>query len=54
MPREGCDLLHRRVVPYNNLVQRVSMSRYQLIGVLGEHQVADLGTRIDTINLLEG
>jgi hypothetical protein len=54
MACQSCNLLHGGVLPHDNLIQRIPMSRYNFICGLGKHQVADLTARVDEVGWLEG
>lgn len=43
---------HGRVLPYNDLIERVSVCGYKLINVLAEKEVADLRTSVVVVQLL--
>ena len=49
MSCEGGHLLQGRVLPHNDLVVGVAVGGYDLLCVLAEHQVANLGASVDTV-----
>lgn len=50
MARQRLDFAHRWVLPNNDLVETVAVSRDELVGCLGEHEVAHLGSRVDAVD----
>ena len=47
-------LLHCRILPYDHLIQRVSMGADKFVVCLREHEVADLGSSVDCAQWLQG
>ena len=54
MSSKGGYFLHRRVFPDAYLVQRIPVSRNDLVRGLREHQVADLASGIDVVDWRQG
>jgi len=54
VPCQRLHLAHRRVLPYDYLVEGVAVGRHQLVGRLREHQVADLGACVHAVDRLQG
>lgn len=46
-------LLHRRILPHDQLVERVAVRAYQLVIRFGKDQVADLTARVDCAERLQ-
>lgn len=52
MAGQGGHFLHGRVLPDDDLVQRIPMSAHNLVGGLREHQITDLRACIDALKRL--
>lgn len=50
---ECCDFLHIRLIPNDDLIERVSVRRDDLLAVLREDEIADLRAGVDAIDLFE-
>ena len=53
MACQGLNLLHAWILPKDDLVQRVAVSAYDLVGCLREHKVAHLRTGVYSVKWLE-
>ena len=53
MSCQSSDFLHRRILPQNNLIKTVPVSRYQFITILTKNKIADLTASINTVQLSE-
>ena len=54
MAQKAANLLHRGVLPNVHLVVAVAVSRDQLVEVLSEGQVADLGPSVNGVDSFPG
>lgn len=53
MACQRLDFAHRWVLPNNDLVETVAVSRDELVGCFREHEVAHLGSCVDAVDGLQ-
>lgn len=53
MASQSCNFIHLRILPNNDLVERVSMRWHQFLICLWEHQVAHLWPSVDAVDRLQ-
>ena len=53
MPRQGGDLLHTGITPNIYLILAIAVCAHELVDVFSEHQVTDLATSLNRLQVLE-
>jgi len=50
VPSQSCNFFHCRILPHDDLIERIAMSADDLVHVFRKHQVAYLGASVDVVD----